>query len=89
MSDPPIVGQVITRLCVGGKWNFTFPISSTPWPDASYYTVTTQPRGRLLLFTESEETCVVYGMPGSVVEAGLSDKGVPLGELADAIREVV
>ena len=31
-----------------------------------------------LVFTESEETCVVYGMPGSVVEAGLSDKGLPL-----------
>ena len=41
------------------------------------------------VFTESEETCVVYGMPGSVVDAGLSDKGVPLGKLADAIREVV
>jgi two-component system chemotaxis response regulator CheB len=27
-----------------------------------------------LVFTESEETCVVYGMPRSVVEAGLSDK---------------
>ena len=42
-----------------------------------------------LVFTESEETCVVYGMPGSVVEAGLSDKGVPLTKLAEAIREVV
>ena len=42
-----------------------------------------------LVFTESEETCVVYGMPGSVVEAGLSDKGVPLNKLAVAIREVV
>ena len=42
-----------------------------------------------LVFTESEETCVVYGMPGSVVEAGLSDKDVPLNKLAVAIREVV
>jgi len=42
-----------------------------------------------LVFTQSEETCVVYGMPGSVVEAGLSDRGLPLGKLADAIREVV
>ncbi|HET9220092.1 MAG TPA: chemotaxis response regulator protein-glutamate methylesterase [Terriglobia bacterium] len=42
-----------------------------------------------LVFTESEETCVVYGMPGSVVEAGLSDKDVPLSKLAVAIREVV
>ena len=42
-----------------------------------------------LVYTESEETCVVYGMPGSVVEAGLSDKTIPLGKLGQAIREVV
>jgi two-component system chemotaxis response regulator CheB len=42
-----------------------------------------------LVYTESEETCVVYGMPSTVVEAGLSDKSVPLGQMARAIREVV
>jgi len=42
-----------------------------------------------LVYTESEETCVVYGMPASVVEAGLSDKSIPLGRLAQVIREVV
>jgi len=42
-----------------------------------------------VVYTESEESCVVYGMPGSVVEAGLSDKNVPLNKLAVAIREVV
>ncbi len=42
-----------------------------------------------LVYTEAEESCVVYGMPGSVVEAGLSDKSFALGEMAQAIREVV
>jgi len=42
-----------------------------------------------LIYTESEETCVVYGMPASVVDAGLSDQSLPLGRLAQAIREVV
>jgi len=42
-----------------------------------------------IVYTESEETCVVYGMPASVVEAGLSDKSIPLGRLAQVIREVV
>jgi two-component system chemotaxis response regulator CheB len=42
-----------------------------------------------LVFTEAEETCVVYGMPRSVVEAGLSDRSVPLHGLARAILEVV
>jgi len=42
-----------------------------------------------LVFTEAESSCVVYGMPSVVVEAGLSDKSVPLDYMARAIREVV
>lgn len=42
-----------------------------------------------LVYTESEETCVVYGMPYSVVEAGLSDMSVPLNRMALAMREAV
>lgn len=41
--------------------------------------------GRIL--TEAEESCVVYGMPRSVVEAGLSDRSVTLEHMADAILE--
>jgi len=41
--------------------------------------------GRIL--TEAEESCVVYGMPRSVVEAGLSDQSVELDRMADAILE--
>jgi len=41
-------------------------------------------RGGAIL-TESEETCVVYGMPRSVVEAGLSDEAVPLDRITAAI----
>jgi two-component system, chemotaxis family, protein-glutamate methylesterase/glutaminase len=42
-----------------------------------------------LIYTESEETCIVYGMPRAAIEAGLSDKTVPLGRMAKAIWEVV
>ena len=45
-------------------------------------------RGGAVL-TEAEETCVVYGMPRSVVEAGLSDAAVPLDRLTAAIMERV
>ncbi|WP_092329144.1 protein-glutamate methylesterase/protein-glutamine glutaminase [Desulfosporosinus hippei] len=38
---------------------------------------------------EAEETCVVYGMPRSIVEAGLADRVVPLGEIGKAIVECV
>jgi two-component system chemotaxis response regulator CheB len=43
--------------------------------------------GRVL--TESESSCVVYGMPRSVVEAGLSDAAYPLDRMAAAILEQV
>ena len=42
-----------------------------------------------LVFTEAESSCVVYGMPSVVMEAGLSDRSVALEDMARAIREVV
>lgn len=42
-----------------------------------------------LVFTEAESSCVVYGMPCAVMEAGLSDKSIALEDMARAIREVV
>ncbi len=41
------------------------------------------------VFTEAEESCMVYGMPLSVVEAGLSDKSIPLSQIARQIIETV
>ncbi len=43
----------------------------------------------MTVLTEAEETCVVYGMPRAVVEAGLSDEAVPLERLTAAILERV
>lgn len=37
------------------------------------------------VLTEAEESCVIYGMPRAVAEAGLSDAAVPLPRLAEAI----
>ncbi|HEU4711732.1 MAG TPA: chemotaxis response regulator protein-glutamate methylesterase [Pyrinomonadaceae bacterium] len=42
-----------------------------------------------LVFTEAESSCVVFGMPSVVVEAGLSDKSAALEDMAQAIMEVV
>ena len=39
------------------------------------------------VLTEAEESCVIYGMPRSVVEAGLSDGAIPLNQMAHAITE--
>lgn len=43
--------------------------------------------GRVL--TEDESTCVVYGMPRAVMQAGLSDAAFPLDAMAIAIVEAV
>ena len=43
-------------------------------------------RGGTVL-AEAEETCVVYGMPRALAEAGLADRLVPLDEMAAAIRQ--
>jgi two-component system chemotaxis response regulator CheB len=41
------------------------------------------------VFTQAEESCIVYGMPGAVASAGLSDRSVPLEGMAQAILEVL
>jgi two-component system chemotaxis response regulator CheB len=42
-----------------------------------------------IIFTESEETCIVFGMPRSVEEAGLSDKSIPLYNIVEEIINTV
>jgi two-component system chemotaxis response regulator CheB len=39
------------------------------------------------VFTETESSCVVYGMPRSVFEAGFSDATAPIGEMAALIAK--
>jgi two-component system chemotaxis response regulator CheB len=42
-----------------------------------------------VIFTEAEETCIVYGMPHAVVEAGLSDRSIPLDLMSKSILELI
>jgi two-component system chemotaxis response regulator CheB len=37
------------------------------------------------ILTEAESSCVVYGMPRAVVEAGVSDEVVPIQAMVEAI----
>ena len=39
-----------------------------------------------MILAEHESTCVVFGMPRSVAEAGLADKVVPLNRMVDEIK---
>jgi two-component system chemotaxis response regulator CheB len=41
-----------------------------------------------IVWTEAEESCIVYGMPRAVVEAGLSDRSLALTQIAQALQEV-
>jgi len=40
------------------------------------------------ILAEAESTCTVYGMPRALAEAGLANRMVPIGEMAEIIREV-
>jgi two-component system chemotaxis response regulator CheB len=42
-----------------------------------------------MTLAESEETCVIYGMPKAAVEAGVVDRSVPLPRVADEILSAV
>jgi two-component system chemotaxis response regulator CheB len=37
------------------------------------------------VFAQSQDDCVVYGMPKAVIEQGLADRALPLGKIAPAI----
>ncbi|HTF99373.1 MAG TPA: chemotaxis response regulator protein-glutamate methylesterase, partial [Nitrospirota bacterium] len=41
------------------------------------------------IFAQNEDTCVVYGMPRAVVEAGIADKILPIEEMAGEIINAV
>jgi two-component system, chemotaxis family, protein-glutamate methylesterase/glutaminase len=40
------------------------------------------------VFAEAEESCVVYGMPRAIIEAGLANRIVPLDHMFEAVSEV-
>jgi two-component system, chemotaxis family, protein-glutamate methylesterase/glutaminase len=42
-----------------------------------------------VIFAEAEETSVVFGMPYAVIEAGLSDRILPLHGMIDAVLEIM
>jgi two-component system chemotaxis response regulator CheB len=42
-----------------------------------------------MVFTESESSCIVYGMPRAVVERNFSDRVVALDQMVDAVLEVL
>ena len=41
------------------------------------------------VWTQDEETCVVYGMPMSVAKAGLSDLVLPIDSFAQKLKEII
>lgn len=46
-------------------------------------------RHRCFVIAQSEESCVVYGMPKAAVEAGVVDEILPLEAIADRIASIV
>ncbi|MFP5344711.1 MAG: chemotaxis response regulator protein-glutamate methylesterase [Gammaproteobacteria bacterium] len=46
-------------------------------------------QGGASIWAQDEASCVVYGMPMAVVEAGLADQVVPLGQIGACLAEAV
>jgi two-component system chemotaxis response regulator CheB len=46
-------------------------------------------RGNCFCLTQDQNSSVVYGMPGAVALAGLSDLSLPLGSIADQLKNMV
>jgi two-component system chemotaxis response regulator CheB len=42
-----------------------------------------------VVIAESEDTAVIYGMPGSAVRAGVVTRSLPLSQIADQLDELV
>ena len=42
-----------------------------------------------LTIAQDEETCAVYGMSKTVIDEGLADKVLPIGDIADEIVRMV
>jgi len=40
-----------------------------------------------IVFAEAEESCIVFGMPRAIIDAGLATRTIPLGHMADAFLE--
>ena len=43
----------------------------------------------IYVISQTKETCIVYGMPKVVADAGLSDEVVPLEKIAECITKIV
>lgn len=41
------------------------------------------------IIAQNEDTCVVYGMPRAVVDAGIADSVLPLDKIGEAIAEII
>ncbi len=46
-------------------------------------------RDKSTVWAQNEETCVVFGMPGAVVDAGLADSILPLSEIGTQLKQGV
>lgn len=51
--------------------------------------MTAMKRSGSRIFAQNDETCVVYGMPKAVVDAGIADKVLPIEEMAGEVVNAV
>lgn len=96
LSDKPPVGglrpyanYMFESLTVSKYDDITCVVLTGMGADGTDGITTLNKRKPLHVICQNDKTCVVYGMPKAVVEAGLSDEVIPLNEVAQAIIKQV
>lgn len=96
LSDKPPVGglrpyanYMFESLAVSKYDDITCVVLTGMGADGTDGIATLNKRKPLHVICQNDKTCVVYGMPKAVVEAGLSDEVIPLNEVAQAIIKQV
>jgi two-component system chemotaxis response regulator CheB len=93
-SDPPVNScrpsvDVLFRSIADAYDGTTLAVIMTGMGNDGMDGVRVLKKKRCYCLTQAEDTCVVFGMPRAVVEAGLSDETVPLDRLANRILDLV
>ncbi len=86
----PSVNMMLDSLyLLSSKQNILGVIMTGMGSDGLEGLVALKEKENIPIIAQNEETCVVYGMPRAVVEAGIANKVLPLNQIANEIIRYV
>jgi two-component system chemotaxis response regulator CheB len=85
----PAVNVLLTSLAQSISGNILTVILSGMGHDGLKGVKLLKSRGGCFCITQSRSSCLVYGMPGEIARAGLSDMAVPIQKMAAIVTSIV